>query len=302
MRSRNGKKNKSKVLHHMGVLTAPAAVLAINGVSAGSAHGEVVTVSNKPRTLSFSLSSPATVGWDVDGNGLWDWRLRRSSSTYTWSWGGHQYQSTWRVLAMQSYRKGENSLGGRGIVAKSIWTDWSGGYYYQNGGAVKNLVPGFKVGPDLPARYFFAGTTERRGTYTWNGEKYTTTWIAGGSKYVARFAKAYSSYGVSYPDRALIRWNMQGFESGIPGYFGFRFVDDDGATHYGWAEMVITIDEVEWRNSEFTITRWAYETEAGKPIFVGGVVPEPATTGLLALAAGAVGVTAWRANRRRRKW
>lgn len=180
MRSRNGKKNKSKVLHHMGVLTAPAAVLAINGVSAGSAHGEVVTVSNKPRTLSFSLSSPATVGWDVDGNGLWDWRLRRVSSTSTWTWNGKQYESTWRSLRMESYRKGWNSLGGRGIVARSatIWTypnyEKPDGYR-QNFSAINNLSPGFKVGPNLPSRYFFASTTKRQSTYTWNGKKYTTS-------------------------------------------------------------------------------------------------------------------------------
>ncbi len=84
-----------------------------------------------------------------------------------------------------------------------------------------------------------------------------------------------------------------GFSNGVPGYIGFQF-QKNGATLYGWAEVVMTSGE---KFGDFQINSWAFD-DTGAPIQV-GVVPEPAATGvgLGALALGAAGVIRWRKNR-----
>lgn len=86
-----------------------------------------------------------------------------------------------------------------------------------------------------------------------------------------------------------------GFSSGAPGYMGFQF-EKDGATLYGWAEVVMSYDD---QFGAFQVNSWAFD-DTGAPIQV-GVVPEPAATGvgLGALALGAAGVIRWRKNRQK---
>lgn len=62
-------------------------------------------------------------------------------------------------------------------------------------------------------------------------------------------------------------------------------------TYYGWVRVDVTNS-----TNHFVIKDWAYESVAGTGISA-GAVPEPGTLGLL--AAGALGVTALRRNRRK---
>lgn len=71
-------------------------------------------------------------------------------------------------------------------------------------------------------------------------------------------------------------------------YFGFRFLNETGATtHYGWGRLAIGATPM-----VRTLVDYAYESAADQPINVGaGLVPEPRHTQLLsALALGAVGL------------
>lgn len=77
---------------------------------------------------------------------------------------------------------------------------------------------------------------------------------------------------------------------GDTGFAGIRFVD--GANfYYGWIEMTRLAGGL------IRVDSWALESSSNTPILTsdrGGAVPEPASAGIFALAAGAAGVRALR--------
>jgi hypothetical protein len=77
---------------------------------------------------------------------------------------------------------------------------------------------------------------------------------------------------------------------GDTGFAGIRFVD--GADfYYGWIEMT------RLAGGSIRVDSWALESSPNTPILTsdrGGAVPEPASAGIFALAAGAAGVRALR--------
>lgn len=77
---------------------------------------------------------------------------------------------------------------------------------------------------------------------------------------------------------------------GDTGFAGIRFVA--GADfYYGWIEMT------RLAGGSIRVDSWALESSSNTPIFTadrGGAVPEPASAGIFALAAGAAGVRALR--------
>ena len=89
--------------------------------------------------------------------------------------------------------------------------------------------------------------------------------------------------------------NAGGWLVGDTGYFGFKFTNSDsGTTHYGWAEMTLSLS-----SAEFTINEaWYNDTPDGEVTV--GVVPEPAEVGfgLGVLALGAAGLRRMRENRK----
>lgn len=94
---------------------------------------------------------------------------------------------------------------------------------------------------------------------------------------------------------ATMAWNSgygasQFLSPGV-GYLGFRF-DTGAGTQYGWAR--VDMDGAPYNG--YTLIDWAY-ADPGEAIAVGqtGVIPEPGSLGLL--AAGAVGLLAWRRAR-----
>jgi peptidoglycan hydrolase-like protein with peptidoglycan-binding domain len=148
---------------------------------------------------------------------------------------------------------------------RSIFLNSSGlngrGLVAPSGGTdVQALLSGFGVGPTLA-------------NYAWGSGSYA-------------YRNALSSYNSSIS----VGYNFapNGFADAVDGFFGFRF-DKAGQLHYGWA--VINVDTAA---RTVTIDRWAYESQANTGI----AVPEPATSSLVLLGLGALGVRGWRARRR----
>lgn len=69
--------------------------------------------------------------------------------------------------------------------------------------------------------------------------------------------------------------NMNGWSLGDTGYFGFKF-SSDGNTHYGWAEMTISVASL-----QATINQAWYNDTPGGAVTVGVTVPEPAENSVL---------------------
>ena len=72
------------------------------------------------------------------------------------------------------------------------------------------------------------------------------------------------------------------------GYVGVRFLDAASDELYGW----IRFDTTGANGYPATVVDWAYE-DNGAAILT-GAVPEPSTLALGCLAAGFLGVSAWR--------
>ena len=108
--------------------------------------------------------------------------------------------------------------------------------------------------------------------------------------------------------------NPNGFVNGFRGYWGGNPKDRyvgvrfqlNGQTHYGWVRLTVTTSPTHHPVMSATITAYAYETVANKPILAGTAatsapevhIPENAQhhagPSLGMLAAGAEGLTAWR--------
>ena len=77
--------------------------------------------------------------------------------------------------------------------------------------------------------------------------------------------------------------------AGTQRYAGFRFVDNVGATHYGWILLSVSAGSIDFVSA-------AYQATANTAILA-GAVPEPGT--MAALALGAVSVLGAVVRRRR---
>ena len=85
--------------------------------------------------------------------------------------------------------------------------------------------------------------------------------------------------------------NASGWAANATGLAGFRFSTTNHALDYGWVRLSYTLGSNSLANS-ITATDWAYES-TGVPITAGETAssstPEPSTTALAILAAGAAG-------------
>ena len=87
------------------------------------------------------------------------------------------------------------------------------------------------------------------------------------------------------------------FLNGQSGFAGIEF-KEGGNTHYGWIRLHATIGPDNAVTE--TAVDWAYNTVAGQEILAGQGVPtpEPGTTSMALLAAGAAGLLALRKRRK----
>ena len=83
----------------------------------------------------------------------------------------------------------------------------------------------------------------------------------------------------------------QGFSSGQNGFIGFSFQGTSGQAHYGWIEVNFVASASQAHS--LSVIRWVYDDTPGQSVQV-GVIPEPNSFGLAALACGMAGVCRWR--------
>lgn len=116
-----------------------------------------------------------------------------------------------------------------------------------------------------------------------------------------------ASYWRTFPANAMTynanlpQFMQDNFTAGVTGYFGFRFAFANVANqyYYGWASL--TIDELA-PGQGFRIGEAFYQTTPNQPITLGAVpVPVPEPSSMALLAAGAAGVAAWRARRKKKQ-
>jgi hypothetical protein len=83
---------------------------------------------------------------------------------------------------------------------------------------------------------------------------------------------------------------------GSSGYLGFRFMNDSGNYLYGWIELIVPMTAA--AGEPVTLVQWAYQDDPNGEIYA-GVVPAPGTAAVAALAAGTLGLSGRRRERRR---
>ena len=141
------------------------------------------------------------------------------------------------------------------------------------------LPAGFKVGANKS--YFQPGS--------YRGEQMVQ--LFGGS----RTRHSYTSH--PYSNHSLGQWLYTKNR-----YLGLQFVIN-GQVHYGWARLTVTLPPQPASGILATLTGYAYETDANKPIITGKIkgpdviTLDPATLGHL--AGGASQIPAWRGARNR---
>ena len=228
---------------------------AVAGTMAGvvavpaTAEAGVVSVTGAPVSLSLSAANGTSVTWDIDGDSVSDFRLRKVGGTFG---GPTYYGGTFfgrnNVIHLASDTEFGLQGNGRGLVAP-FFTD-----------NVQALATSFVVGPTVTP-------------FSWGG-------FAANGFYNLRNAMASSTRnGNGYGPGIGYDFNY-GFAPG-KNFFGFRFDDGIGAgLNYGFG--VIDFDLT---SRTVTISEWQYETDDDVGVHV---VPEPNSLALLAAGAAGV--------------
>jgi hypothetical protein len=86
------------------------------------------------------------------------------------------------------------------------------------------------------------------------------------------------------------QWNTTGTS-----FLGFRFVDANGQTDFGWIRISFNAGNFTGNGSAATIVDWGWDNSGAA--IMAGAVPEPSSLGLAFLAGGAAGLMAWRRSR-----
>lgn len=237
-------------------VAATAGALAVMAPSA-DANADIIYEDSSPVIANIFDGDGSSFDWDVDGDGTaeFDMRIRSSSfsSGFYSSSNSFSYSHVfYGILNFASRRTFGQQLNGRGLVG-------------QGGISAFNLNPGFSVGPTLNGYQWGLSNQSYRSALrfdTSSRRNQSGSTFGGPGSHIGQDFVNFSTFG--------------------NGFIGFRF-DLSGSLHYGWAE-------VNFAGTEMTISRWAYESDAGRGIRV-GAIPEPGSLALLGLgAAGVLGM------------
>jgi hypothetical protein len=229
-------------------MAAAAGTMAGVAAMPATAEAGVVSVTGAPVSLSLSAANGTSVTWDIDGDGIGEFRLHKVDRLFG---GPTHYAGTYGrngVIHLASDTEFGGQGNGRGIVAP---------YYTDN---VQNLAVSFVVGPTVTPFSWGRGN---------DGFYYRRNAMASGT-----------FYGNPYGPRIGYDFAYNGFAPGR-NFFGFRFDDGIGAgLNYGFG--VIDFDLA---SGTVTISEWQYETDDDVGVHV---VPEPNSLALLAAGAAGV--------------
>ncbi len=248
-------------------LTAAQKVAATAGAiavlaPASDTNAEIVYQDSAPVSANLFDGNGASFDWDVDGDGPAEFALRIRSSRFGYSsyFSSNSFFNSnvfYGIVNFASRRTSGQQLNGQGLVG-------------QGGISAFNLNQGFRVGPTLAGYQWGASDQSYRAALRFDSASFQVP-----------------SGTFLYNPGSQVGSDFYNFSLFDTGFIGFRF-DIAGSQHYGWAELNFNGDQL-------TITRWAYESVAGRSIDV-GAIPEPSSLGLLGL--GAAGVLAMRRRRK----
>jgi hypothetical protein len=204
-------------------MAAAAGTMAGVAAMPATAEAGVVSVTDAPVSLSLSAANGTSVTWDVDGDGIGEFRLWNTKRTFASNYNGMSYfgRSTTVFLASNTVLGGQGN--GRGMVAPG---------YTDN---VQNLAGSFVVGPTVTPLSWGRGND---GYYAFRNAMASNTFNGNGNGPRIGYDFAYN-----------------GFNTGS--LFGFRFDDGIGTgLNYGWGV-------IRWDLTSGTviISRWQYETD-----------------------------------------
>jgi hypothetical protein len=100
-----------------------------------------------------------------------------------------------------------------------------------------------------------------------------------------------STVGPANTYTSAIQGTSANYRNSASHFLGVRFVNGAGtAFDYGYVKITTTAGAGNGAGFPATITGWVYDDAGGTVTIPGGTTPEPASAGLLALIAGAVGL------------
>lgn len=152
-------------------------------------------------------------------------------------------------------------------------------------GAGRGMMPGWDMN-----FYIYGGTTLGLGipfnSFGVVGSGSNAVVLTGGTQIdsLSAFISGPAFANGTYPNM-LPNWNN------ASGFLGISFTDSGANRRYGWVRLTTGANGL-----PATVVDWAYD-DSGAGI-VAGAVPEPGSMALGCLAAGALGVVAWRKRRK----
>ena len=152
---------------------------------------------------------------------------------------------------------------------------------------VRNLTPD-KFG--APERFAApVGVQSTNGNYSYISKLGAGVTVGTASTFVTPVTVNYSGFAYHDPVNGYdnTKWN-----GGVTdGFMGFKFTDDAGQNHFGWARLNITPFSSDSTGYNITLRDFAFESTVNAPIVTGAGIPEPAGLAALGvLALGAAGI------------
>ena len=199
------------------------------------------------------------------------------------------------ILAAPSIPTAEAAIVWSGVVNINI-PSTTDGIYLNVVTGVASSIPAVAAGWDInpwssSALNFFTPTPNPGGgTMVGTGSTYDNLELG----FVVGSASTFSNTGtVTINGSTPLNFNSS------QNFFGFRFINEamGGQIQYGWVQVSLSGSAAGQPRS---IVSYAYENTGGP---ISGMIPEPATTSLLLMAAGSIGIRVWRKreNTRRRQ-